>query len=365
MRFIVAALLIANLGFYAWTQGWLDDVVGVRAEGEREPERLARQVHPELIRSLSPAETAASGAASGVAGTAGPGGPSRGRDGSGLPAGGPVHAGGDRAGRGRAGRGPAAPAAARYANLRSEQPGVWLVYMGRFANLDGVRQKEEELGRIHIAYEELLEPSELAPGLSLGRYDSKAAAEAALNRLVQRGVRTGRVAQLVPPGIVHSLRVEHADAALKAQLTALADPLFATRRFEPCANAPAAAAAGLGGIGRRVALASLASPARRAYRRDGAGEREQPGRIDRSAARVGGLRRRRCAGAFVGAERDRLRHVGAVDRLGLLRRPHIGAGILRIEHRLLRVEQPGAAGGRGANAAPRVARRADAHQPAR
>ena len=73
MRFIVAALLIANLAFYAWTQGWLEDVVGVRAEAEREPERLARQVHPELIHSLSPAEVAASGAASGMAAGGGQG----------------------------------------------------------------------------------------------------------------------------------------------------------------------------------------------------------------------------------------------------------------------------------------------------
>ena len=240
MRFIVAALLIANLGFYAWTQGWLDDVVGVRAEGQREPERLARQVHPELIRSLSPAETAA-GAASGVAGTAGPGGPSGETAAVCLQAGPFTPA---EIVPAEAALVAALPvtAAARYANLRSEQPGVWLVYMGRFASLDGVRQKEEELGRIHVAYEELPEPSELAPGLSLGRYDSKAAAEAGLARLVQRGLRTGRVAQLVPPGVVHSLRVEHADAALKAQLTALADPLFATRRFEPCANAAAAGA---------------------------------------------------------------------------------------------------------------------------
>jgi hypothetical protein len=242
MRFIVAALLIANLAFYAWTQGWLDDVVGVRADSEREPERLARQVHPELIRSLSPAEVAASGSASGAAGIGGQ---------SGL--GGEAAAACMQAGPFT----PAeivpaeaalvaalpAPAAGRYANLRSEQPGVWLVYLGRFANLDAVRQKEEELGRIHVAYEELLEPSELAPGLSLGRFDSKAAAEAALNRLVQRGLRTGRVAQLMPPGVVHSLRVEHADAALKAQLTALADPVFATRRFEPCTNALATSAA--------------------------------------------------------------------------------------------------------------------------
>ena len=241
MRFLVAALLIVNLGFYAWTQGWLDDVVGVRAAGEREPERLARQVHPELIRSLAPVETAASSAASGPAGIEGPVGQG-GETASVCLQAGPFTPAEIVPAEAALLAALPAPAAARYANVRNEQAGVWLIYMGRFANLDAVRQKEEELARIHIAYEELPEPSELAPGLSLGRYDSKAAAEAALNRLLLRGVRTGRVAQLVPPGAAHSLRVEHADAALKAQLTALADPLFATRRFEPCANAAAAGA---------------------------------------------------------------------------------------------------------------------------
>ena len=37
-------LLLANLGFFAWTQGWLDSVVSARARGDREPERLAREL---------------------------------------------------------------------------------------------------------------------------------------------------------------------------------------------------------------------------------------------------------------------------------------------------------------------------------
>ena len=253
MRFLVAALLLANLAFYAWTQGWLDDVVGVRAAGEREPERLARQVHPELIRSLSSIEAAASRAASAVADALG----TAGANGETAPVclqAGPFTPAEIVPAEAALVAALPAPAAGRYANVRSEQPGVWLVYMGRFADVEAVRQKEEELGRIHVAYEELLEPSELAPGLSLGRYDSKAAAEAALNRLVQRGVRTGRVAQLVPPGVVHRLRVEHADAALKAQLAALAEPPFTTRRFEPCSaemsSSPAAASAASGAASR-------------------------------------------------------------------------------------------------------------------
>ena len=229
MRFLVAALLVANLLFYAWSQGWLDAAVGMRAQGEREPERLARQVRPELIRTLPPAAaaSAADAAASGPAGPtaclqAGPFAPAE-----------------------IAAAEAALPAAAagRVASQRSERPGSWLVYMGRFAGAEGVRQKEEELGRIHVSYEELTEPPELAPGLVLGRYASRAEAEAALERLAQRGVRTGRVTPLAAPGAVHTLRVEQADAALQAQLMALAAPPFAAHRFAPCPPAAAASAA--------------------------------------------------------------------------------------------------------------------------
>lgn len=60
LRTLVALLLLANLAFWGWSQGWLDGVVGVKAIGDREPERLARQVHPESVRVLAP--QAASGA---------------------------------------------------------------------------------------------------------------------------------------------------------------------------------------------------------------------------------------------------------------------------------------------------------------
>jgi len=59
LRALIALLLLANLAFYAWSQSWLDDIVGVRARGDREPERLARQFHPEVVRILTPQALAA------------------------------------------------------------------------------------------------------------------------------------------------------------------------------------------------------------------------------------------------------------------------------------------------------------------
>ena len=52
LRTLVVALLLANVAFFAWTQGWLDAMVGATAHAEREPQRLGQQVRPEAVRLL-------------------------------------------------------------------------------------------------------------------------------------------------------------------------------------------------------------------------------------------------------------------------------------------------------------------------
>jgi hypothetical protein len=59
LRALLAVLVVANLLFFAYTRGALDGVFGLRAIGDREPERLANQVRPETIR-LLPMSAAAS-----------------------------------------------------------------------------------------------------------------------------------------------------------------------------------------------------------------------------------------------------------------------------------------------------------------
>ena len=54
LRALVVALLIANGLFFAWSQGWLDRLTGVPAHGDREPQRLASQVRPELVQVWRP-----------------------------------------------------------------------------------------------------------------------------------------------------------------------------------------------------------------------------------------------------------------------------------------------------------------------
>ena len=59
LRALLAALIVANLLFFAYSRGALDGFLGLRAAGDREPERLASQVRPQTIR-LLPSGTAAS-----------------------------------------------------------------------------------------------------------------------------------------------------------------------------------------------------------------------------------------------------------------------------------------------------------------
>jgi hypothetical protein len=218
LRLLVLALLLANIVFYAWTQGMLDNVVGLRAQGDREPERLLRQVKPESIRVLpasavaiaattaepppvcleaGPYTAAQIGAAEGVLQTV-------------LPPG-------------------------SWASLKTEAPGVWILYMGKYATREALQKKADELKRLRIPFEELRNaPPELADGLALGRFDNRAAADKALADLAQRGVRTARVAALSPPVPMHSLRVERADTTLQARLAGLrAEPLLG-KAFTPC-----------------------------------------------------------------------------------------------------------------------------------
>jgi len=214
LRWAVLLLLVANLGFYAWTQGWLDSVPGLNSQGDREPERLKRQQHPDAVKLLSP--KAASAALAATASASAPEGQA-----ACLEAG-PF----DETGRAAAEKAltQAGIASSHWSTVSLDKPGTWLVYMGKYPSPDVLQKKEDELRRIRVAFEEAPHTPELQFGLVLGRYDDKAAADTALNQAAQRGVRTARVVTLTPPSRLHLLRAEHADAALQSQLQGLKVP---------------------------------------------------------------------------------------------------------------------------------------------
>lgn len=243
LRLLVAALLAANLLFWAWHHTPLPQALGASsAEAGREPERLQRQIHPEAIQLLAP--TAAGVHPIGAAP---------------LGASAPAPAAADTAASALGPVPPLAPAlcleagplndraldaAARelaragvpaggWVDMRRELPGRWIVYMGRYTEREALQRKAEELQRLGLIATELKAPAELAPGLALGEFGAQADAQARLDRLQSRGVRTARVVQLPSPGAEHRLRVDRVAVGVAEKLAALSSQGGATR-WLPC-----------------------------------------------------------------------------------------------------------------------------------
>ncbi len=227
LRALVAALLFANLLFFAWSLGWLDGLGGARSTGDREPERMSQQVRPELVKVLPPSAAGASAAADAASAPAG--------DAASAPA--PIAATASsseptlaclEAGPFADALLPAAQKAARealpnaaFTLAKTTRPAIFMVYMGRYANREALVKKEDELKRRKLNYEEMRESSPLAPGLSLGRFEERAAATRALEQFTQQGIRTARVIEFAPAVTSQLLRIEKADPAQAAQATAL------------------------------------------------------------------------------------------------------------------------------------------------
>ncbi|NRF66213.1 SPOR domain-containing protein [Aquincola sp. S2] len=240
LRALVVTLLLANALVFAWSQGAFDRLTGRRADAQREPERLQRQVQPELVTLLKPGAASAALAAAAKAEAA-------------------IEAAAAASAAAPPGlcleAGPLAPgavaaveklllqagvAAGSWQPVASERKGTFLIYMGRYADDEALERKIEELKRLRIEGQPMKNAPELMPGLVLSRFDDKTAAEAELGRLSQRGLRTARVITLVAPAPAVTLRLPAADPALRDKLSALKlGPGIAG--FAACGSTPAAA----------------------------------------------------------------------------------------------------------------------------
>jgi len=110
--------------------------------------------------------------------------------------------------------------------------------MGKYPSPEALQRKTDELKRRNVEYEEVHNLPWLEPGLSLGRFTDRAAAEERLAALAERNVHTAKVVTLTPPAIGHVWRAEHADPALAAKLGALKAKALGAG-FVPCTDAPA------------------------------------------------------------------------------------------------------------------------------
>lgn len=252
LKWLVIALLAANVAFFAWTQGWLDGVVGVRALGDREPGRLAQQVRPDSVVILTPTAVAAAASAASAAGSAASSAAS-----SATPA-----ASGAVVGSACLEAGPfssleltAAEAAlsnlmpaSAWTRVAVDVPGSWVLYMGPYPLSELRSKKKAELRRRGLEFEVLKLPLELnaeqrkilsaqlIPGLSLGRFASLNAADAALADLSVSGVQSARVVEVLKPYAAQSLRVAQAEPALAARLAGLSGKAALSKPFAACSG---------------------------------------------------------------------------------------------------------------------------------
>jgi hypothetical protein len=233
LRALVAVLLLANALLFAWSQGWLDGVAGVKPHGDREPGRLARQVKPESVRVLSPAVVQTAMAASASAAAQTEAAASNSASGLCLEAGPFVGAAEQRAAAEEIRRAALPPGAVASAPVT--RPGVFIVYMGKYPSPEALQRKTEELKRRNVDYEVLRNVPWLEPGLALGRFSDRPAAEAKLATLADRDVHTAKVLALTPPATGHVWRAERADAELAAKLTAWKAKALGAG-FAPCAS---------------------------------------------------------------------------------------------------------------------------------
>ena len=269
LRSLVLILLFANAAFFAWSRGWLDEVVGIQPDAQHEPQRLAQQINPEQIVVTAalpasvpapdegalpgvapepPAEPASDAASAPTGGSAAPGEPAQAPASAALtppsPLAPPV-AGAETPAASAAVTAAAAgicleagpfstaeytaaeavvrpllrPSGVAWTRQPAAAPGMWLVYMGPYAEAELLQRKQDELKRIKgLEFEVVRTPPPLAQGISLGRFSKRENAENQLETLRNRGIRTARIVNQRPASELLLLRVPRADTAAQTRL---------------------------------------------------------------------------------------------------------------------------------------------------
>lgn len=202
LRLLALVLLLANGLFYAWENGYLSPL-GWAPVQQLEPQRIAQQIEPDAIKLISaqefkriedqvkadrePKECLQAGPFDEAQSTA-----LRQALGDALPAG----------------------------SWQLEEENIaprWIIYMGKYPSADALTKKRAEVTAMGIKTESL-ENTSLEPGFSLGSFESKAEADAALAKLGARGLHTARVVQDRQAVQDYQFRVPAANAALKSKL---------------------------------------------------------------------------------------------------------------------------------------------------
>ena len=211
MRLLALILLLANVLYFVWGNGLLR-AIGFAPTQQSEPQRLEQQIKPQALRLLTPQEfhrveqQVQADLAPKECLLAGP------FDENQMMAIGKTLAG-------------ALPGGTWQWDAQHTPP-RWIVYMGKYPNPDALQKKRSELASLGLKSESLSNAA-LEPGFSLGGFDTKALADAALQRFNARGVRTARVLLEHEESKTFQLRLPQADDALKAKLAGVKSALGA------------------------------------------------------------------------------------------------------------------------------------------
>lgn len=288
LRSTVLILALANAGYYAWSHGLLP-LGNTTTATESEPQRVAQQLHPEALRIVPKAGALAASteeeavepapaleappatiepqlptitpptepATAPVAASAAPATPPAPLPAlaAAVPAAAPVakkevkqevkpaappticlQAGAFNTAQAEVLRKALGGLPAGSWNLSSATlPGRWMVYMGRFPDLESLNKKRKELQERNISYDRP-RIAALEPGLSLGRYSSEEAGERALAQLNAKGIRSAKVVQERAETPAFVLRLPTVAPDARQRIASTLRPALAGKTLRPCAG---------------------------------------------------------------------------------------------------------------------------------
>ncbi|MEO8021386.1 SPOR domain-containing protein [Polaromonas sp.] len=219
LRLLVLLLALANIGYFAWTQGALAPL-GMVPSVQTEPQRMQTQIRPDAVRLLTPEE------ARELENKAPPRRPTPGASeelsSTDTTATECLQAGlfnEQQTAVLRTSLQSALPAGS-WQFESSVEPARWIVYMGKYTTDETMAKKRGELRQLGVSFRAVNNEA-LAPGLALASFPLQADAEKELTRVAAKGVRTARVAQERAETRGQILKLAAVDAELRAQLDTL------------------------------------------------------------------------------------------------------------------------------------------------
>ena len=213
LRNLVLVLLSANILYFAWSEGLLESY-GLSPTHGSEPHRINEQLQPQAIEALRAQDVP--GLVQGVKAQCLRSGPWDKEQAAGL----------------RTALQTALPQDSWRFDAVTPAP-RWIVYVGQFSSPDTLKRKLAQLATIDGVKTQTPRDPVLAPGISLGSFDTEPLAQAELARLSRMGVRTAKVVQENEPPSKETLVFPSVSQDMHAALLAL-QPLLQAHTLQPC-----------------------------------------------------------------------------------------------------------------------------------